>query len=224
LDVPLSDPAWVAGYRFVPDDDGRPVVAEVHVFPAGRSGRVPPGGLRGRLVRNEVKVSDHLAENWPQVLKGFQEVFGDVLFAQGGPLDRQGLKPAAEEIPVRRRGRPRTTDLELARVAQEYAIRVQGPENRTAARDTATALHYEGKTIKGHLTEARKRGLLTPPPVRGKAGGDLTPKGQAVLAAAGELRVRAHSRARRRSKASGEVVTPQVVTKAAASKGRRKRR
>jgi hypothetical protein len=34
---------------------------------------------------------------------------------------------------------------------------------------------------KWRLKEARKRGLLTPPPARGKAGGSLTDKGRRAL-------------------------------------------
>lgn len=37
------------------------------------------------------------------------------------------------------------------------------------------------KAIKNRLTEARKRGLLTASPKRGKAGGELTPKAVALL-------------------------------------------
>jgi hypothetical protein len=45
----------------------------------------------------------------------------------------------------------------------------------------AKRLEYDSKTISNALLEARRRGLLTRPPMPGRAGGELTPKALALL-------------------------------------------
>jgi hypothetical protein len=78
-----------------------------------------------------------------------------------------------------RPGRKGRNDYFFAELAQEYL------EVCAWSSEPLLELHanrpFSLKTTKNQLTEARKRGLLTAPPVRGKAGGELTPKALALL-------------------------------------------
>ncbi|MGL6235699.1 MAG: hypothetical protein ACRC20_10170 [Segniliparus sp.] len=70
------------------------------------------------------------------------------------------------------------TDEYLALLAQEYVSAV----NRNQAKPNDHLAEMVGKTvstIRGHLWQARKQGLLTGTP--GRAGGQLTPKAQEIL-------------------------------------------
>lgn len=70
------------------------------------------------------------------------------------------------------------TDLYLATLARVY-VNLVNQGNRAPAQQIARWGGVNSATLKGHLREARKRGLLTK--VEGRAGGELTPKASRLL-------------------------------------------
>jgi hypothetical protein len=74
-----------------------------------------------------------------------------------------------------RRGRP---DREYAEIAALYVDTIG---SGTEALDVAKKLGYSAEQVKGFLYQARRRGLLTWAPSKGKAGGQLTPKAIELL-------------------------------------------
>lgn len=200
LKVPISDEeAWIAAYRLVPRE-GRPVVAEVRVFPAekgrrkggcwsvedlGHEAPVPPGGVPSALLR-DVKIDQHLKEYWPKIIRQIRRQYGDdAVFGSGGMASRHGFTQVAEEV-RRRTGRRGHDDLFYARFASGYIDQL-ARRSSTPTRDLAESLHYSQSYVRDVISRARKRGLLTQSP-RGRPGGQLTEKALQVLEQAGDVK------------------------------------
>jgi hypothetical protein len=175
---------WVAAYRMAADDEGRPIVAEVRVFPdewaagpdarppgvwageyVGPSAKVPPRGLSTTVLR---KVS--VATPFRNARAGLDRL----RVAFPGLFKDSPLAALAEKKP----GPPRIDDLSLARLADAY---VKAGYSRKAV---ATQLRVKESTIRGRLRLARARDLLTQPRGVGRREGFLTPRAEQILARA----------------------------------------
>lgn len=197
FDVDLTD-GWVCTYR-VANQDGEPVVAELHIRPSGKD--PPQGGLTTRLLRR-VKLGEHLAaitavlRGWASGGTPLEERTTHIPAAPGrgsqkritvGPEDfdrdiAEGLG-FSEPPRERRPGRPGRSDREYAELAREYVEALESG-SRSPTADVAQKAHRftDASHIRDGLHEARKRGLLTRPQTKGKAGGVLTDKAHALLA------------------------------------------
>jgi len=95
-------------------------------------------------------------------------------FRKMGGVDLAGL--FAKEEPARRRkrrlgaGRP---DIFYARVARRYVD--AAPNFRGAVKRIARKMRQSPEKVRDMILTARRRGLLSPAPVQGKGGGQLTP-------------------------------------------------
>jgi hypothetical protein len=82
----------------------------------------------------------------------------------------------------RRPGRPRTTtDQDLAELAELYVRALDGGSTNPI-RDVARWEFASQSRTRDRIHEARRRGILTRPPVKGRPGGELTEKAQQLLA------------------------------------------
>jgi len=180
-----TDSGWVIAYRLFAQA-GRPVVGELRVFPddatvdaggdgwtwSGEADHVPAGGLRGRLVRAEVRVGDDLAMIGNK-LRWFRERFGAVTDALGGSDLAVALAPAVPSGGGRRDNRG------LARVAAAYAAALDRGSRRPNV-DAAAELGIEVERVREKMFTARERTIFSGGS-EGKAGGQLTPFGQSLL-------------------------------------------
>jgi hypothetical protein len=190
LEVPLGD-EWLAAYRLAAGADGRPVVAELRVFPAekksaapgrwsveqlGASAPVPAGGVTASLLR-QVRPDSDLREHFRDIVE--ENVKLPVLTAD---LDTAGLSTKSA-LAGPRRGPKGHGALFYARVARDYArLCDRGEANPTAK--LASMKKYHGHTpanLRDYVHRARARGLLTDPPAPGKPGGALTEKARRLL-------------------------------------------
>ena len=180
---------WVAAFRLVVQD-GQPVVGEVRVFPAenidaarpddgswsaaalGRRAKVPAGGMRARLLKNDVKwgpVEDlirQLAAVAPVILEHVNDENLGELFSKAS---KQG---------ARQRGKP---DSFYAKIAKEY-VRLLGQRIRNPIGKLAESRNTPQPRMRDMVHEARRRELLTRKS-QGVAGGQLTQKALQVLKA-----------------------------------------
>ena len=189
LDVPL-DADWLATSRLVVQE-GQLVVGELRVIPRERENlvpgrwsaevvgvraQVPPGGLSARTVRR-VHLSDYRAHTH-EVLAWVMQQHGGRDGGAGRLLRRFGIFPPDEDRPrpVRRAGKP---DRFYARLAAAYTELVSSGR-RHPIKTLASRRHEGSATIRNWIREARVRGLLTRG-VRGRAGGELTPRARRIL-------------------------------------------
>lgn len=185
LEVPVGDD-WVAAYRIVPDEDRRPVVAELRVFPnepgRRRPGRwsaerlgdqspVPGHGLTARLLR-QVKVTEHVDRLMPQILEATRKK------VPGGRVaERMAEHGLADDRP-RFRGRGRD-DAYLALLASQY-VQLLDQGSRSPVQALASQLGQNPAEVRDLIHEARVRKLLTDAP-KGRAGGQLTPRAMTLI-------------------------------------------
>jgi hypothetical protein len=81
---------------------------------------------------------------------------------------------------AKRPGRAGRGDVHYARVATQYVGVLDQPKPLIAL---AKQLRLKPSQVRSMLYEARRRGLLTDPPVKGRAGGELTKKAHDILEA-----------------------------------------
>lgn len=188
-EVPLPE-GWVGAYRLLPHE-GHPLVAEVRVFldePGRRTypgrwsaeqlgGRAPApshglttAALRKLRVATDLEAAARMIRS-PQFRKKLKALFP----AETGYVDRTvGImrqRPA-------RRGRPRTSDAELAEWARDYVEQLS--ESRRPIAALASQWKVRPETVRDRVHRARSAGMLTPT-VRGRASGELTEKAKAIL-------------------------------------------
>jgi hypothetical protein len=135
LDVPLSDD-WNAAYRLI-GQSGRPVVAELRVYPAGGALRghrlwegdipgvpaeAPKGGITARLLRR--LKAGAAARTRDLIIAKLYELKNEKLNATLG-IDRLEQRPLDKKRPVT--GRPRhLSDRDYRQLAKRYVILVKG--------------------------------------------------------------------------------------------------
>lgn len=197
LEVAL-DPDWTAAY-LLDRRGGLLEIIELRVFPSepdrpkpGRwSGRlsdaVPAGGITARVLR-KVRVSTDLA-SVTAIANEVRQMQGDeAVWRRFG-----GQYPELAEDQPRRPGRRGRSDVFLVRVAARYLglieDRVPNPVPVLTAELKAKGTDFPEATVRGFLHEARRRDLLSRSP-KGKAGGDLTAKGEDLLITAALARTK----------------------------------
>jgi hypothetical protein len=171
---------WRVAHRIL-IQDGLPIVGEVRVYPAekgaqagrwsaehlGEAATSPKGGVTGRLLQR-VRIDDA------------RETFDDMrrrrlLLGTPALPDLARIRHDATHNP----GRGGHPDAFYAAVAAAYLAKLHaGATTPTDA--LADDLNLRPQRLRDLLRAARTRGLLTQPP-RGRAGGELTPAGQAAL-------------------------------------------
>ncbi|MCX6544423.1 MAG: hypothetical protein NTV05_08410 [Acidobacteria bacterium] len=180
---------WMVVEHFDLQDDRR-VVDELKIYPAPlppvagvqmarhpgerpKDAPVPVGGITARLLRL-VKVGKYAEPVIADYRRWCARHFGKDALRR---LDEHIGRPS----PRRRRKRPRNhraTDAFYAELARDYALlwkRVHAPTAELAVmRDVPL------EQMRSHIHLARKNGFLTKT-MRGKAGGELTPKASAEL-------------------------------------------
>lgn len=171
---------WIAAFRLVPKD-GRPVVAEVRVFPNEDRKRalgewshdeenVPLGGLTTTALRG-VHVQPGL-EAFPDVMHSWQRDHG--LGTVNALLRERGYVAPKPKHP----GRKGRTDTYYAEWARRYVR--ECARSRTPIKNLAVRHHLAPQSVTDLISEARRRVLLTAAPP-GRAGGTLTEKAQELL-------------------------------------------
>ncbi len=192
---------WVVAARFVPDDRGQPVIAEVRVFPKdarrvhspGRwaaeflgvraTETVPRGGIPATLLRRAILLREHE--------KFTSEIFTSLSHASEheriastveGPKSAGfvvAATPAAEKKKMR--GRPRVwSEADLAQIAHEYEAAVQS--GLPIIKTIAAARVVSEANARNLVSKARALGLLPAAIVRGRRGGVPSPTMKQAIA------------------------------------------
>jgi hypothetical protein len=189
---------WVAAYRLVPRD-GRPLVAEVRVFPRdktspcqpgewaaesqGFTAPVPPGGLTARMLKS-IKLGTYLDDAMRIIRRmerkwGREAVHGDMRL-----LTRHGFTPATGQATSRSGRPPAHDDCFYAKLAQDYVRIIEHGNARSPVKELARERSFSPEHMGQLLHKAREHGMLTAIPKRGLAGGRLTAFAKSLLAAA----------------------------------------
>ena len=178
---------WRVAYRVRPSGD-RVVVAEVRVFPHLGSpgappgewnvetGVVPEGGMPARLIRDGLVLGTHIHDWLPAFLNRTRKRYPFFIFKE---LEQLGYPAKVRKGPGARAGRGSKgrTDRELAELAAVYVTK-RGERAQVAA--TAEEVGLPTTAVRDALHKAREKGVLTPTQ-QGRAGGELTPRAEALL-------------------------------------------
>jgi hypothetical protein len=204
---PLEE-EWTCAYRIV-SQEGTPALAEVRIYPsdpkrkpwADRATEPPLGGLTARLLRRVRVGHDTLRVRrlTDKMLAGGRPVEERTEVIPAGPgrgsgvavsgtiedfehdLARSlGFEASERSDAARRPGRPRRPDLFYVRVAARYVEQLEAGSSTPTA-DVAKGSNYSAAHVRDALHEARVRGLLTPPPSKGRPGGQLTTRAHELL-------------------------------------------
>lgn len=186
LAVQLDDD-WIVAYRLIPQGD-QLIVAEVRIFPGqlnmfsgpepdeqtwarpipdrgltARGLRQIPLGKHLRLAQKEAAQEERMFESAPPSFQRF-----------AWPLERDRRRPGPKGWP----------DQHYAKIAAAYVDALAGGSRRPVNDATEflkkQGLPYSKDRIRDAVSEARRRGLLTPAQ-RGRAGGRLTDRAQKLL-------------------------------------------
>jgi len=189
---------------------GRPVVAEVRVYPGspdtyvnpgewsaeweGWKAAVPTGGLSARFLQGRLKPGTYLS-HFAQIIRKTERHWGRAIYGDGQYLGRLGFTPVAAEADTRV-GRPPLHDLTFyARLARdlrriEYLGNAKAPVkelvhqmNQELTRGQAK---YDLAKMYRLVHVAREKGMLGAPSRPGFSGGDITERARSLLRAAGE--------------------------------------
>ena len=182
---------WRAAYRLIPRD-GRPVVAELRVYPLlgdlpdlnpgewavelrgfAALEHVPNDGVTAGLIKDQVIPGEHIYDLLPRFLERhtLRSMFEPWLRGLGYD---PGRKPH-----VPRRGPKGWPDREYAELPSFYLERCNA-ESRSPVKDTAERYGMKPSAFRAALSRARNRGLLVRT-TRGRAGGRLTSRAQNLL-------------------------------------------
>jgi hypothetical protein len=174
---------WIAAFRLVPDPGGMPVVAEVRVFPDHKrrspgewapedlsnvaapatSSLVPAAGMPAKLL-DRIRWSAVQAAA-VRIIRDQDEAWRKAAGFASPALEAQGFKPTDGP----RRGRPRDY-VTLARTAVDYEDAIRSG-TRSVVEAVAERMGCGYETANRRIREARKVGLLSPAPGKGKQGG-----------------------------------------------------
>lgn len=184
---------WRIAYRLVPRD-GRPLVAEVRVYPLqgdlpdlkpgqwavellGHEAEIPGNGITAGLLKDELIPGKHIYELLPRLLQRkprdnqVRQMLHCWLTELGYNLNARPHAP--------RRGPKGWSDEEYAELAAAYVERCQA-DTRSPVLDVAEEFGMTPNAFRAALWRARKRGLLTRT-TAGRAGGELTPRAKPLL-------------------------------------------
>lgn len=188
MGVDLDD-VWEAFFRMVLQD-GRLVVAGLRIEPR-RPAAIPAGGLSARALR-QIRLGDYGAVV-ARIIDGLRAAYADstTRWKRGSALRKITeaflgmtgfgalLEPPATTPSGPRRGRRPLSDETLLAVAVAYDQAVRRG-SREPVSDVAKRVHLAHNRTRDYINRARRRGFLTPG-VRGRSGGDLTPRALALL-------------------------------------------
>lgn len=154
-------PDWRASFTW---EHGTHTLREVRVFPGAE--RTPSGGITTALLRAVplAGAARSLARN-RDVGPPLAALFGESAMKEFSQVPRPG-----------RKGRNDSFYLEWAVRYLSWCERSSRP-----VADLAREVSFSPQTVSGFVREARERDLLTWPPRRGVAGGELTIKAQRLL-------------------------------------------
>lgn len=168
--VPISE-EWKADYTLV-RQSGQVVISEIRVLPFRE---VPEGGLTSAILRQvrageRVRFAEVLSHHLSIVdlSDGFREELSKMLDALTPP-----------KKPLSKRGRKRTPDLELAKLARDY-VRLTMKSARPII-DVAKKHSISKSQARARIYQARERGILQSVRVRGRAGGQLTEEAEELI-------------------------------------------
>lgn len=203
IEVPVGDDQeWTAAFGLVPDDDGRPIVVELRVFPDNAKGGTPTagGGLTARALRT-LRLGEARQRAIEELVTSHDwwdyGVEIDLSSAEVDALDPKSGADLTDAVlaSLRTSQRPTLDDRFYAGIALGYTDALQDAPTaplvllRRWLEEAGD--HHSATTVRDWVAEARNRGLLARPKKR-KAGGELTPKGWAALG--DELSQRAEQR------------------------------
>ena len=141
-----------------------------------------------RLGREEARLKARELDSMPLYLyarEAFRVARSEVVKyapdATSEPEARAEFDILEGQMKLRKPGRRGQPDTYYARVASRYEWYCYESDSPTPTKDFASELHLSGSQVRGLLGEARRRRLLTDPPIKGKAGGHLTEKARALL-------------------------------------------
>jgi len=185
------EPGWIVAYRVL-NDEGRPGVGEIRVFPddrtlgyrgsrqpgeweAGRRGDEtlsPPGGVPATALR---KI--RLREVYAGLSEAVEDTASDPRF-RFVFRDRMRFTETPKLKP-RRPGRRGRGDTEYAKFAAAY-VTILAEGNRAPIKELAARMHLGRESVRQLVHDARDRKLLTRTR-SGRAGGELTDKARDLL-------------------------------------------
>jgi hypothetical protein len=192
------DDQWIAALRLAVQH-GRPVVAELRVFPdepnrkhlgewsaerLGHSAPVPEGGLTATGQLRKVKLETYLREALPEAMHSLTSAVesmrvGDELpDGVEPPSTVGGLPNAARRAPQRRVRGAGWMDAELALLARDYVD--ASSKTRGAKRAVAERWGLTVSQADEAVRAARNRGLLSET-TQGKGGGVLRPAAEELI-------------------------------------------
>jgi hypothetical protein len=186
IEAPVDD-HWTVAFRLVSNEELHPVVGEIRIFPAehkrepgrwsaevrGVEAKVPSGGITARLLRNvrfgvaEAKIRELM--QWLQDRYAGMDHDPDM-------LEQTSFRPAPSKGRSTR-GRKPQPDKFYAQLASDYL------DECPFGRPIAYLAEQRGlpiNTVRDLIHYCRTHGFLTKVG-RGKRGGELTPKAQALL-------------------------------------------
>jgi hypothetical protein len=186
LYFPAGD-GFTAAYRAVPEQ-GDTVVAELRVLRGEPNARWLDGPCPEEPVDTSKPITARLIRNLP-VATHLARIRSDVMTDEaseeiGTTFAWLGYTDALLAVPTRTSRRTVGENVYLA-VSIHYA-HACAADSKTPIKDTQRALadrglFYTTAHIKTLVSEARRRGYLTPAPGAGMSGGELTPKAADVL-------------------------------------------
>jgi len=198
IETPLGASKWTAAYRVALTGPKRlPVIAELRVFPTGRTRKstpagkwsaetkgiaatVPDAGLQAATLK-EIRLSRVLRQLDDAVARAAAEHPEFVVrwpMWQGQPLGRSLARTSSER--GHGRGRPPLADWVLAEIATEYVDALRRV-HENPIRYIAQRRGEGPNTVRGWVFRAREKGFLIGKRERGKASGTLSPLAKMVL-------------------------------------------
>ncbi len=188
---------WVAASRLVPRD-GRPIVAELRVFPRqesstcqpgewaaesqGFTAPVPTGGLTARMLKT-IRLGTYL-DDATRIIRGMERKWGrKAVHGDMRLLTRHGFIPASRQATSRSGRPPSHDDVFYAKLAQDYVRIIDQGNARSPVKQLARKRSFSPEHTSQLLHRARERGMLSAIPNVGVAGGRLTALARSLLAA-----------------------------------------
>ena len=193
-EAPIPDTPWTAAFRLA-IQEGKVIPGELRVFPTedwrlngtddepgtwsaesyGPAAEVPPGGITGTILR---KVPFSSLDSFPDVIEWLRDSYPQTLER----IESEGFN--VDRLARPRRGPQGLSDEEVVEHADAYLAHIRaGVKNPHVRLSRSKKITTERS--KYILNVAKDRGLYASPATSngrgGRAGGSLTPQGEAIL-------------------------------------------